>query len=229
MAGKLNNKQGATMMMALLFLLVAMMVSAVVISAALTATKVVDDERGQQQAYLNVSSAAKLLETELMASNAANDLGVNGMTLGVERFYTVEADGSMTPAAPTPVVVIKKMPGTALDWLWGKLVQESTTGGAKLVLPLNNTVTFDVEAPNMGKVHVTFTIWKDTENRYEAKFKLTNADEKYPCTLYMHTHMTAVTSDNGNYYDNNQRYRTVEYTSYTWGSVSVNAKEDGSV
>lgn len=58
---KLNSMAGNTLMMALLFLLVATVVSVVVLSGATAAARRVSRDRASQQAYLTLSSAAKLM------------------------------------------------------------------------------------------------------------------------------------------------------------------------
>lgn len=66
---KLHSSRGASMMMALLLLLVAVMVAAVILAAASTAAASVRSDRAQQQAYLTVSSAAKLLRDSILSSS----------------------------------------------------------------------------------------------------------------------------------------------------------------
>ena len=63
---KLNSQRGASMLMALLLMLVGIMVSAVIISAA-TAAVNKRSEKEQQQAYLAVSSAAKLVRDDFQS------------------------------------------------------------------------------------------------------------------------------------------------------------------
>lgn len=58
---KLSSRSGASILIALLLFLVAAMVSAVIISAAITALKSVHSSIENEQDYLNVSSAARLV------------------------------------------------------------------------------------------------------------------------------------------------------------------------
>ena len=57
------------MMMALLLMFVAVMVSAVIISSVISATTAIRNDKQQQQAYLSVSSAVKLIRDELDSGN----------------------------------------------------------------------------------------------------------------------------------------------------------------
>ena len=64
---KLNSQKGASMLMALLLMLVGIMVSAVIISAATSAAVNKRSEKEQQQAYLAVNSAAKLVRDDFQS------------------------------------------------------------------------------------------------------------------------------------------------------------------
>ena len=63
---KLKNQQGATLMMALLLLLAASMVSAVILTAATSSARRLENDRAARQAYLTVSSAARLLRDDIL-------------------------------------------------------------------------------------------------------------------------------------------------------------------
>ncbi len=63
---KLKNQQGATLMMALLLLLAASVVSAVILTAATSSARRLENDRAAQQAYLTVSSAARLLRDDIL-------------------------------------------------------------------------------------------------------------------------------------------------------------------
>ncbi len=220
MANKLKDKQGVTMLMALLLLLIAMMVSAVVLAAATTAVKTMNDDRGQQQAYLNVSSAAKLLEKELESFNQSP------MRLGLKTTET----GTGTNIQTTKET-IKAVPATLLEDIWERFVRENgTNGGAEFALPAGNGISFTVEAPHMGKVNARFTIWEDPlrDDVYIAQIELRNADENYPCTLYMHMTLTGA-ADNKDYdvgEGSNKAHVKEEAKRYTWDAVSVDKKEE---
>ena len=67
---KLHSNSGASMIMALLLLLVGIVTSAVIISAAMNAALSIKEEKGQEQAYLTVSSAAELIRDELENGNS---------------------------------------------------------------------------------------------------------------------------------------------------------------
>lgn len=84
---KLQSERGASVLIALLFFLVATMVSVVILNAAVTTVKRMDDDRKQEQNYLAVSSAARVVREGLAGSNCTIS------QIGTE---TVEADGSTT-------------------------------------------------------------------------------------------------------------------------------------
>ena len=67
MQNKLRSSRGASMLLALLFLLVCLMVGAVTLTASAANTGRIQRNRQEQQAYLAVASAAKLLREELTA------------------------------------------------------------------------------------------------------------------------------------------------------------------
>lgn len=64
-AEKLNSKNGVTIIMALVFFLIAAIIGSVVITAASSNAGRLTHMRGEQQAYLTVSSAAKLVRDEV--------------------------------------------------------------------------------------------------------------------------------------------------------------------
>lgn len=66
---KLNSKSGVSILIALILFLVASMVSVVVIHASLTAIKRVQDDKKREEELLTVSSAARLLERAIKASD----------------------------------------------------------------------------------------------------------------------------------------------------------------
>lgn len=62
---KLNNNDGVSILFALLMFLVAVVVAAIIISASLTAFKSVRNDFDEEQAYLTVESAEKLIESDI--------------------------------------------------------------------------------------------------------------------------------------------------------------------
>ena len=62
---KLNNNTGASIIFALLMMLIAAMVAAVVVSAALTGAQSVRNDYDEEQAFLTVESAERLIETDI--------------------------------------------------------------------------------------------------------------------------------------------------------------------
>ena len=66
---KLHSRRGASLLFALLLFLVASMVSITILNAALTAAKRLKDDRAQEQEYLTLSSAARLVAKSLSESS----------------------------------------------------------------------------------------------------------------------------------------------------------------
>ena len=62
---KLQSESGASILLALLLLLVGVVVSAVIVASALSAMQSLDQDRTEQQVYLEVSSAAELIRDEI--------------------------------------------------------------------------------------------------------------------------------------------------------------------
>ena len=62
---KLKNNSGATILMALLLILLAMAVGAAILTAAVSAAHHMKSDRGAQQNYLTVSSAAELIRDSI--------------------------------------------------------------------------------------------------------------------------------------------------------------------
>lgn len=66
---KFHSQRGETMLMALLLFLVGVMVSAVILAAAISAESDAKAAREEQQAYLTVSSAAKLFRDAIQSGS----------------------------------------------------------------------------------------------------------------------------------------------------------------
>ena len=62
---KLNSKRGVTIVMALLFFVIAAIIGSIVITAASASSGRLSHIHNEQQAYLTVSSAAKLARGEI--------------------------------------------------------------------------------------------------------------------------------------------------------------------
>ncbi len=218
MINKLKNKQGVTMLMALLFLFLAIMVSAVVLAAAVTAAEVKHDDRAQQQAYLNVTSAAKLLETELSDSNfSVGTKRIEKTTGPVEQAYkNLSATSFLNP-------VIEKLIKTDT-----KTAAISETYIQSLMMA--GPIRFQITAPNMGTVNAGFTIWKSQKSEYPnvylAQIALVYDDGMHPCTLYMHLKLTGTQLQN--YESTNKDTGDKEIISsmvFSWSMDAVNRED----
>lgn len=128
---KLHNQRGASILLALLFLLVCMMVAASVLMAAVSNAGKIRSNYEEQQRYLALSSALRLVAGELEQAEYRGRYDVDQWT---ERIKVIEADGTETVTETKYYKVIQK-PGAftcgeladlVLD-ADGKLTQDGTT------------------------------------------------------------------------------------------------------
>ncbi len=182
MAGKLKNKQGATIMLALIFLLLSIMVSCVVLVAATAAVKAVDRERAQQQAFLEVSSAAQLLGRELERAQVNR-----------ETHITVNADNTTTsvvnPAEGFGSPVLQELMREAVQRLLD-------TPQATFEKSFEITQTGS-DPSLMDTVQVVMTLRLNDMGRYVVQFVLNSQNPNTPCQLYVVAEGTATESTSG--------------------------------
>lgn len=107
---KLKNQQGATLMMALLLLLAASMVSAVILTAATSSARRLENDRAARQAYLTVSSAARLLRDDILNASFVQETVKttytnDTITLSVDGLDDVSAVFTMAPNYDITIVL----------------------------------------------------------------------------------------------------------------------------
>lgn len=130
---KLKNQQGATLMMALLLLLAASMVSAVILTAATSSARRLENDRAARQAYLTVSSAARLLRDDILNASFVQET--------VKTTYT--NDTSTETTSPT---------GFTAAWLKaGKAAVDRDSGKS-----FTDTITLSVDG--LDDVSAVFTM-----------------------------------------------------------------------
>ena len=130
---KLKNQQGATLMMALLLLLAASMVSAVILTAATSSARRLENDRAARQAYLTVSSAARLLRDDIQNASFVQET--------VKTTYT--NDTSTETTSPT---------GFTAAWLKaGKAAVDRDSGKS-----FTDTITLSVDG--LDDVSAVFTM-----------------------------------------------------------------------
>lgn len=126
---KLHSQRGASILLALLFLLVCMMTAASVLMAAVSNAGKIRSNYEEQQRYLALSSALRLVVGELERAEYRGRYDVDQWT---EQIRVMEADGTET-VTETKYYRVTQRPGaftcgqlTALDGD-GKLTQDGTT------------------------------------------------------------------------------------------------------
>ena len=136
---KLHNSRGASLLMALLVVLVVMMVSVVILSAASANAGRLKRNQAEEQAYLTVSSAARLMRDSIADENVVYILNTTVVTQYTDdegNPHTSKDDQGATPVADT-------LPfGTVIN----SLMDGVTKNTAKR--------SFVIAAPNMGDVQV---------------------------------------------------------------------------
>lgn len=135
---KLHNSRGASLLMALLVVLVVMMVSVVILSAASANAGRLKRNQAEEQAYLTVSSAARL-----MRDSIADERVVYILNTTVVPQYTDEEGNPQPPDDQGATPVDESLPfGAVLN----SLVEDVESNTAKK--------SFVITVPNMGDVQV---------------------------------------------------------------------------
>ena len=136
---KLHNSRGASLLMALLVVLVVMMVSVVILSAASANAGRLKRNQAEEQAYLTVSSAARLMRDSIADERVVYILNTTVVTQYTDdegNVSYVTDDRGATPVADT-------LPfGTVIN----SLMDGVTKNTAKK--------SFVIAVPNMGDVQV---------------------------------------------------------------------------
>ena len=134
---KLKNQQGATLMMALLLLLAASMVSAVILTAATSSARRLENDRAARQAYLTVSSAARLLRDDILNASFVQET--------VKTTYTNDTSTETSRETTSP-------PGFTAAWLKaGKAAVDRDSGRS-----FTDTITLSVDG--LDDVSAVFTM-----------------------------------------------------------------------
>ena len=134
---KLKNQQGATLMMALLLLLAASMVSAVILTAATSSARRLENDRAARQAYLTVSSAARLLRDDILNASFVQET--------VKTTYTNDTSTETSRETTSPT-------GFTAAWLKaGKAAVDRDSGKS-----FTDTITLSVDG--LDDVSAVFTM-----------------------------------------------------------------------
>ena len=134
---KLKSQQGATLMMALLLLLAASMVSAVILTAATSSARRLENDRAARQAYLTVSSAARLLRDDILNASFVQET--------VKTTYTNDTSTETSRETTSPT-------GFTAAWLKaGKAAVDRDSGKS-----FTDTITLSVDG--LDDVSAVFTM-----------------------------------------------------------------------
>ena len=149
---KLHNSRGASLLMALLVVLVVMMVSVVILSAASANAGRLKRNQAEEQAYLTVSSAARLMRDSI-ADNAAVKYVLN--TTVVTQYTDDEGNVSYVTDDQGATHVADTLPfGTVIN----SLMDGVTKNTAKK--------SFVIAVPNMGDVQVDAVMSTTDKDKY---------------------------------------------------------------
>lgn len=136
---KLHNSRGASLLMALLVVLVVMMVSVVILSAASANAGRLKRNQAEEQAYLTVSSAARLMRDSIADERVVYILN----TTVVTKYTDDEGNVSYVTDDQGATPVDESLPfGAVLN----SLVEDVESNTAKK--------SFVITVPNMGDVQV---------------------------------------------------------------------------
>ena len=195
---KLHSRRGASILMALLLLLVAVMVSAVIIASAVSSAMTVKSDRLQQQAYLTVSSAAKLMR---------DDLANCGYEHVVTKSYSSDYNRSNDSD--------------------GNIISDKTTSGngtfAEIISDAISQVdtyakAFDekyiISAGGFDDVTAEITLEKDSKDssKYNLTVLLTGGTEPNECRMYL----TASGNINTGFNDTTGEEKVIDYSYYSY-------------
>lgn len=153
--GKLKSKRGVTIIMALVFFLIAAIIGSIVITAASASVGRLTHLRREQQAYLTVSSAAKLAR-DVIADTKFTAVVVDGGSPS----YSVTPDSSLSSF----IQAVSASSFTNPAWIPGESFQiipdsDSTTSA------VTASVT-DIKAAGSNRTIVITFESDDTENPY---------------------------------------------------------------
>lgn len=218
---KLNSKSGVSILIALVLFLIASMVSVVVIHASLTAIKRVQDDKKREEELLTVSSAARLLEKAIKAS----DVTVTEVHTETETF-TEGGESTVPPPSDTT----NYSPSGRL----GKLLEVLVKDG----FPANETYVVTVD-PDWGDEETlpactfTFTVkpydasYEDSTDSYKIEGVVETAGSRQKVFLTAWIPITPVpeiTHDNKEDQESGVSVKkTVErrVTRYVWSGVEL--------
>lgn len=165
---KLKSSEGISILYALLMFIVAAVVCAIIIAAALTSVKAVRNDFDEEQAFLTVESAEKLIEAD-----------INGGSLVFEKVTTTPCDKDKKPTGSSSVT--ERTDSTGLK----DICRETLTN---MVLAVKSAGTsqsrtgIKINAADSGEASdrlcaVEMTINMDTSYQIRAAFMQDSADE----------------------------------------------------
>ncbi len=214
MVNKLKNNRGVTILMALLFLLLAIVISCIVITAVITAVKTLDQDRGQQQAYLNVSSAVELVKREIV--------GTRIRTVTTETFDSKGNSKNDWKADP-PVV---EEASESMRRIWEEIAPQMKHRGANQPPNPVESRAFFIESTVgdvTSQVKVTLVVSYvelDQAFTFQVVATLENMDERYPCRIRLTMSANASVSDDHANKGEDQSVQTIT-TTYIWTDENV--------
>lgn len=184
---KLASERGVSMLVALLFFLVAFMVTVVILDASVTTVKRLSDERDQEQNYLTVTSAARLIRqcleestctiTETKVTKTNHDSGDEVSNTASVTYSSTGAYGS----------VLEKIVRAAYE---DPFASDPTTYKSG-----DNVLRVHIDDPNLSDGVLTFTLEAEDENdnvihfAYKLSGIIGTDDDQNDQIMYLSTHL----------------------------------------
>jgi uncharacterized protein (UPF0333 family) len=208
---KLQSESGASILLALLLLLVAIVVSAVIVVSALSAMQSLDQDRSEQQVYLEVSSAAELVRDEL--ENGSCDYN-NTETKVYTRRNSWSSWG--TPKTSTDE---KYGNGAFASVIKAGLEHVKDYSGATF----SKTYTINADDYDVINVEVTLVESSDNAGNYNLTVRFAGGNDDHKCKMIL-TAECIKTTNSSNTTKNNTKTE-ITTTTLKWQNTSIQRKE----
>ena len=208
---KLQSESGASILLALLLLLVGVVVSAVIVASALSAMQSLDQDRTEQQVYLEVSSAAELIRDEL-------ENGECDYTSTVTEVYTRSwRYGSW--GTPTTTTDEKYGDGAFVSVIKEGLEYVKTYTGATF------SKTYTISADDYDVVNVEVALVESSENagNYNLTVRFAGGNDDHKCKMILTAECIKTTNSS----NTSSTYKKTESTATTlkWQNTNIQRKE----
>lgn len=170
---KLNSKQGATIVLALLFFLICAVIGGIVLASASANAGRLSHIRQEQQAYLNLGSAAKLIREEIAGTEFTHETEIVTIGEGAEEEKLSEE------------TIIELTPDGAFAEILEKFATEIAEEENPVEQKADITITPDAHIGALGVVKGNILM----ETNYNVTIVLMD-EEDYAMTIYFRADVT---------------------------------------